>query len=177
MTTYWFPDNTVLCNFAIINGLPLLRKILDERGRWVDAVADEARRSASFIPDLANIHREGWLGEPISMDDPDEIHQVDRTRRAVFGGNSHEPRKHLGEAQTLFIIKNWASFQGSHWITDDNEAFEFAKFQGITTKRTADLISEAVQYCYLSRTSGYGVLEKMVNAGRSLWVPPTADDL
>jgi hypothetical protein len=46
VTIYWFPDNTVLCNFAAVNELPLLRKILDERGRWVDAVADEARRSA-----------------------------------------------------------------------------------------------------------------------------------
>jgi hypothetical protein len=77
----------------------------------------------------------------------------------------------------LFIIKNWASFAGSYWITDDNDAFEFAKFQGITTKRTADLVSEAVQHGCLTRASGYQLLEKMLEADRWLWLPSSANDL
>jgi hypothetical protein len=34
MTLYWFPDNTVLCNFAAVDGLALLEQILRGRGRW-----------------------------------------------------------------------------------------------------------------------------------------------
>ncbi|GAA2490405.1 hypothetical protein GCM10010406_28160 [Streptomyces thermolineatus] len=46
MRTWWFPDNTVLCNFAAVDRLPLLEKVLDGRGRWTQAVAHEARRVA-----------------------------------------------------------------------------------------------------------------------------------
>lgn len=52
MTVYWFPDNTVLCNFASVSALPLLESILRGRGRWVEAIAAEAAKSAMIYPDL-----------------------------------------------------------------------------------------------------------------------------
>ena len=33
MSTWWFPDNTVLCNFAAVDRLNLLQKVLDSRLR------------------------------------------------------------------------------------------------------------------------------------------------
>ena len=33
---YWFPDNTVLINFACVSRLDLLEEILRGRGRWTD---------------------------------------------------------------------------------------------------------------------------------------------
>lgn len=39
-----FPDNTVLCNFAAVDQLSLLRNWLLDRGRWSEAVAAEASR-------------------------------------------------------------------------------------------------------------------------------------
>ncbi|MCG3039466.1 hypothetical protein L7D48_02570 [Streptomyces sp. S1A] len=51
----WFPDNTVLCNFAAVDRLSLLEKVLDGRGRWTQAVAAEAGRSARYWPKLEQV--------------------------------------------------------------------------------------------------------------------------
>lgn len=48
----WFPDNTVLCNFAVVDRVALLKAVLDDRGRWTTAVAFEAGRSANYVPQL-----------------------------------------------------------------------------------------------------------------------------
>ena len=119
MSIYWFPDNTVFCNFAAVAELDLLRTILDNRGRWVEAVAQEVQKSSCVYPALARLRQAGWLGEPIVIDDPDEAYKIDSIRRAVFGGSSSQPTKHLGEAQTCYILKHWPNLLGSHWITDD----------------------------------------------------------
>lgn len=176
MTIYWFPDNTVLCNFAAVDQLPLLVRILDERGRWTDAVAQEAAKSSSTYPALRSIREDGWLGEPIEVSDEDEVARIDAIRRAVFGGGD-KPTKHLGEAQTCYIIKHWPSYADSHWITDDRDAYEYAKFQGIRARRTADLISEAVQCAYLTQRAAYEMLQKIADSGRALWLPPSASEL
>lgn len=176
MTTYWFPDNTVLCNFAAVDALPLLRLVLDERGRWTDAVAQEADRSSATFPALRSVRKDGWLGEPIEVDNRDEVARIDAIRRAVFGGGD-KPTQHLGEAQTCYIIKHWPGYGGSHWITDDRDAYEYARFQGITTRRTADLMSEAVECAHLSRSAAYELLHKMADSDRCLWLPPSSSDL
>ncbi|WP_433413985.1 hypothetical protein ACQP1V_32745 [Microtetraspora malaysiensis] len=171
MTWYWFPDNTVLCNFAVVRKLPLLRQILRERGRWTEAIAFEADRSARYYPDLRTVAVEGWLGEPIEID-IEEAHVVERVRRAVFGGTRQEPLKHLGEAQTCHVIRHWPEFTGAYWITDDYDAQEYARNVGITTRDTADLISEGVSEGYCSRNDGYKVLQLMRQEGMHLRVPP-----
>lgn len=86
MRLCWFPDNTVLCNFAVVDRVPPLEKVLDGRGRWTEAVAHEAERSARRIPRLRDVVSLGMLGEPIAITDVEEIAAVDRVRRAVFGG-------------------------------------------------------------------------------------------
>jgi len=90
-----FPDNTVLCNFAAVHRLDLLERFLRGRGRWTEAVAGEARRSARFLPDLIKIEKEGWLGEPVEIDAAEAVAGVEHLRRDVFGGSSAEPLKHL----------------------------------------------------------------------------------
>ena len=99
MATWVFPDNTVLCNFAAVSRLDLLKDWLRGRGRWCEAVAFEARLSAAVHPALAGIVNDGWLGAPVELDHDAAI-TVDRIRRVVFGGDSTQPLKHLGEAQT-----------------------------------------------------------------------------
>lgn len=94
----------------------------------------------------------------------------------MFGGGD-KPTKHLGEAQTCYVIEHRAGLSGAHWITDDIDAYEYARFKGITTRRTADLISEAVQCGYVTQRNGYVILEKMADSGQGLWLPPSADDL
>ncbi|MEV0590865.1 hypothetical protein [Nonomuraea cavernae] len=171
MTYYWFPDNTVLCNFAAVSELPLLEKILRGRGRWVEAIAYEAERSSRVYPELSSIARDQWLGEPIEVDDPKAIREIDAIRRAAFGGTLREPLKHLGEAQTCYVMLNWPQFARSYWITDDRDAAEYARARGITTRDTAEIVSEGVQDGCCARDEGFKLLHQMREAGRHVRLP------
>jgi hypothetical protein len=182
VTTYWFPDNTVLCtrgvrgrprrkHSAAIDRLPLLQAILAGRGRWVEAIAYEAKKSSRTYPNLSRIRRDGWLGEPITLDAEHELAEVENIRRYVFRGRASQPLKHLGEAQTCYVIKHWPRFQDSHWITDDRDALEYASRQGITSLDTCDLIDEGIIARHLSRDEGYALLRKMVDTGRHVRLP------
>jgi hypothetical protein len=166
-----FPDNTVLCNFATVHAIPLLGQILDGRGRWAEAIAHEAHLSSRYLPDLASLPSLGWLGDPIEVDDYVDIEAIELIRRSVFGGLANEPKKHLGEAQTCHIIRNREEFKGSYWVTDDQQALRYARFQGITTLDTMDLISEGCAYGILTRQSGFSLLRRMKDSGRSLRIP------
>ncbi|MEU6082984.1 hypothetical protein [Streptomyces sp. NPDC047108] len=168
MRAWWFPDNTVLCNFAAVSRLDVLEKILDRRGRWTEAVAFEARRSVRHLPDLDGVFRDGWLGDPVEIERAGDVRRVEVIRRAVFGGHRSRPLQHLGEAQTCHVIEQWDAFQGSRWITDDREAYRYALRRGITAYQTMDLVRIAVPRGILSAPEGYGLLTAMRDAGRRL---------
>ncbi|MCT7351022.1 hypothetical protein N4P33_02355 [Streptomyces sp. 15-116A] len=174
----WFPDNTVLCNFAVVDRLSLLEKVLDGRGRWTQAVAAEAAQSKQYWPRLSQVIDGGWLGDPIEIDDPAETALVDRVRRVVFAGSPSRPRQHLGEAETLLLIEHRSEFAGSVWITDDGEAGHYARRKGICVKNTVDLMREAVVEGLVAADDGHGMLLRMRQSGRHLrGIPPRPADL
>jgi hypothetical protein len=177
MTEYLFPDNTVLCNFAAVNRLDLLRSVLNGRGRWTEAVAFEASRSARKLPSLRGLPAEGWLDEPIEITGESDIQQINQIRRARFGGTDDEPLKHLGEAQTCYVIKNWTEFAGSWWISDDGDALRYAKFQGITTRETIDLMSIAVTDGDINARDAFDLMQAMADSDRYLRLPKSAEEL
>lgn len=172
-----FPDNTVLCNFGIVTRLDVLRDALRGRGRWTEAVAFESHRSSSAVPALKGLAEEGWLGEPIEVNKPADIEQVGRIRRAVFGGTEDEPLKHLGEAQTCFLIQNRADLQGAWWVSDDRDALDYARQQGITTLETLDIVAMAVADGDLTTEHGFELMQSMADHGRSLRLPASPMDL
>ncbi|MCG0285537.1 hypothetical protein [Streptomyces sp. PSAA01] len=175
---WWFPDNTVLCNFAAVDRLSLLEKVLDSRGRWTQAVAYEATRSARHLPRLRTVLADGWLGRPIEIDDPHETELVDRLRRLVFAGDPRRPLQHLGEAETLTLIQNRPEFAGSVWITDDGEAGRFARRKGITVLDTVDIVRAAVAEELVVAHEGHRLLHAMTEQGRHLrGIPPSPEDL
>ncbi|OAA19874.1 hypothetical protein UG55_108425 [Frankia sp. EI5c] len=176
MTEHLFPDNTVLCNFAAVDRLDILKSVLGGRGRWTEAVAYEASRSAAKLPPLLQLPLEGWLDKPIEITNPADVQKIARIRRAVFGGTDDQPLKHLGEAQTCYVIKNWASFAGSWWISDDGEAIRYARFQNITTRETIDIFSIAVTDGEISATEAFSLMRQMADADRHLRLPKSADD-
>jgi hypothetical protein len=177
MTEFLFPDNTVLCNFGCVDRLDLLKVVLSGRGRWMDSVASEARKSARVWPAMETLNGCGWLAEPIEITEPHEILRVERIRRAVFGGREDEPRRHLGEAQSCYVIQNWASFAGSWWISDDRESVRYARRQGITTRETMDLMNIAVVNGEISAGDAYQLMQKMEELGRHLRLPRSVADL
>jgi predicted nucleic acid-binding protein len=177
VTEFLFPDNTVLCNFAAVERLDLLAAVLNGRGRWTQAVAHEAGKSARVHPCLADIPSEGWLGDPVEITSESEIRQISLIRRAVFGGTDDEPLKHLGEAETCFVIRNWDEFAGSWWISDDREAVDFARRQGITTRETIGLVNIAVVNGDIPVGEAFDLMKKMADQGRSLRLPSAPADL
>ncbi|MEY9844931.1 hypothetical protein [Streptacidiphilus sp. MAP5-3] len=168
MTEWWFPDNTVLCNFAAVDRVALLEKVLDGRGRWSEAVAREARLSTRHLPPLAGLAERGSLGEPVEISDPDERTEVERLRRAVFGGDRRRPTQHLGEAETLTLITRRRDFRHAVWISDDRDAARYARRRGITTLETFDLVRAAVREQLVDAAEGHGLLLRMTGAGRRL---------
>ncbi|MEU3887000.1 hypothetical protein [Streptomyces sp. NPDC029041] len=174
----WFPDNTVLCNFASVDRLSLLEKVLDGRGRWTQAVAAEAEQSARFWPKLHRVRVDGWLGDPIEIDDPAETALVDRVRRVVFAGSPTRPLQHLGEAETLVVIEHRSDFADSVWITDDGEAGRYAHRKGICVKDSVDMMREAAVGGLVTAEDGHRLLLRMEQAGRHLrGIPRRAGDL
>jgi len=176
VTEYLFPDNTVLCNFACVNRLDLLRSVLRGRGRWTASVAYEASRSARLLTPLYRLPDEGWLGEPIEITDEGEIQRIERIRRAVFGGSVDRPTQHLGEAETCFLIKEWPWLRDAWWITDDGEALRHARFQGITTRETIDLLATAVVDGELAEQAAYALMQRMADEGRALRLPKSPNE-
>ena len=176
MATWVFPDNTVLCNFAAVSRLDLLKDWLRGRGRWCEAVAFEARRSAAVHPALAGIVNDGWLGAPVELDHDAAI-TVDRIRRVVFGGDSTQPLKHLGEAQTCYAIRHLTEFTDAWWVSDDRDAVEYARRQSIQTYRTLEVMQMIVADGDLTAQAALLLMNEMVAAGRSLFVPDTAREL
>ncbi|GAA3659511.1 hypothetical protein ACG5V6_18610 [Streptomyces chitinivorans] len=167
----------MLCNFAAVDRLSLLEKVLDSRGRWTQAVAAEAGRSARYWPKLEQVAVGGWLGEPVEIDDPAEVALVDRVRRS----SSRAPRPAPaapGEAETLVVIEHRAEFADSVWITDDGEAGHYARRKGIHVKDTVGLMREAVADGLTMADTGHSLLLDMERAGRHLrGVPHRPADL
>ena len=172
-----FPDTTVFCSFAAVGKSDLLAEFLRDRGRWTEAVMREVEQSRGHLPDLQRVLEGGWLGEPIVLDSLDEIGQVERIRRNVFGGDLHQRTKHLGEATTCHIVRTREEFKGAWWVTDDTDALRYARRQGITTMETIDLFRHAVADYGITADAGFALLHAMDAAGRNLRLPATPADL
>lgn len=174
MATAIFPDNTVLINFACVDRLDLLEGWLRGRGRWTQAVRYEAEQSARYWPNLRSLLERGWLGEAI---EPEEgaIASIERLRRGVFGGNRRQPLKHLGEAQTCYLIKHDPRWNESWWISDDRDALEFAHHQWITTRQTMDIFSSIVDDGDLLAEEAFSIMHKIGAHSRHLKLPRAPD--
>jgi len=90
MSPMVFPDNTVLCSFAAVSRLDLLEGWLRGRGRWTAAVAYEAAQSARWLRALSELPTQGWMGEPIDLDE-EHAPRIERIRRVVFSGAIRKP--------------------------------------------------------------------------------------
>lgn len=174
MPTTVLLDNTVICNFASVAQLGLLEALLRGRGRWTEAVADEAARSSSWLPDLAGLATAGWLGEPIEVTD---VEPVERMRRSVFGGTVDEPRRHLGEAESVYLLLHDPRYRGCRWVSDDRTAVEYARRQSVMTWETLDLFRDGVAMGDTTAEAGHGLIVAMADRGRGLRLPTGPRDL
>ncbi|MEU4889518.1 MULTISPECIES: hypothetical protein [Streptomyces] len=177
MSDFLFPDNTVLCNFAAVERLDLLRAVLDGRGKWTAAVSREAKKSAERLPALRDLRQQGWLGKAIRVTTPDDHANVEHLRTAVFGGPAERHLQNLGEAETCHIIQHWPQFSGAWWLSDDKSALEYAIGQGIMTAETLDMMQLAVKAGFITAEDAFTLMQKMRQLNRYPRLPRSVADL
>lgn len=172
-----FPDNTVLVNFASIQRLDLLESWLRGRGYWTQAVADEAKMSSNYWPALAGLREAGWLHDPIEIDGDDAAAEVERLRRHVFGGAPAEPKKHLGESQTCYLIGSTENWRGSWWVSDDQDSLEFARQRGFIVLETIDVFRHMVSDGDITTDGAFSLMMKIGDLRDGLRLPGRPADL
>jgi len=170
---YQFPDTTVLCNFAAVDEMPLLREYLGSNGRWVQSIEGELKKSLQVHSALGAIWRENWFEDPIILNRGDEPERVERFRRIHMGGLREKPTQHLGESESFVALTNRAALRGSVFLTDDHDAYRlFAKFD-VQVADTLDVLRSLVGRSSISAVKGLEIARRMDSEDRNLRRPPS----
>lgn len=171
---YLFPDNSVIVCFARADELDVLEQYLRGKGRVVEAVSREISDSAGHVPALSGLDQQVWFGDPIPIVGAANTRAVEGVRVAVFGGGKAKPREHLGESQTLHLLRTDVDYQDSIWLTEDREAFRFAQRQHITTRDTFGILCDMVGYLDLSTERAFEVAQHILDAGEPMLREPAS---
>lgn len=168
MPRVFFPDNTVLVNFAYLHRMDLLRR-LARNPAWCATVADECSRSSQG-PDLEDM-AEAWgiFGEPLRPDSPVEHLTVQDYKRRL-GKPGDSAYSNLGEAETLAIIE-CRSIEAI-FVTDDAAAAAIARGSQLQIKvaSTWDLLWVATRRGFVDRDTAWSYVSILRTKSRHL--PP-----
>jgi predicted nucleic acid-binding protein len=127
MTALFFPDNTVLVNFALINRMDLLEHLANGHGTWCGTVSAECRKSAA-LPELAALDEADRIfGTPL-YPTAAELQDLLVVRDELASPGDLRTA-HLGEAETITIIVR-RGLRG-FFVTDDAGAKRLARQHGI----------------------------------------------
>lgn len=175
-TSLFFPDNTVLNNFAIIHLMEELGSLIGERGRWCATVASECAKGATQhgLEDMAKAP--GIFGDalyPVGAEYTDT--QTIRERMLKPGDKDTD---HLGEAETIAIVSR-RQLKG-FFVTDDRDAAREARAEGIRVVTTWDILRLMVRGGRITLSDFHGHAETLVKAKRGCppgWPSRTAVEL
>lgn len=169
---FLFPDTSVVVCFGQADELGVLERYLRGKGRVLEAVAKEISDSANHVPTLKDLDQQALFGDPIPLNRAADIRAVEGIRVAVFGGGKARPRQHLGESQTLHLLRTDDSYRASVWLTEDREAYRFAQRQHIATRDTFGILCDMVGYLDLSIDRAYEVAQRILDAGEPMLREP-----
>jgi predicted nucleic acid-binding protein len=158
VTALFFPDNTVLVNFAYINRMELLRQLTNGNGRWCATIAQECARSAQITGLEALKQASAIFGSPLR---PSPAELVDTyLLRDQMAGPADGRYAHLGEAETITIIS--ARGLSGFLVTDDKNAASAARVAKIPVIDTWYLIRTAVKVEALSTADAWADAQTLV---------------
>ncbi|MCT2088540.1 hypothetical protein M3D92_04395 [Micrococcus terreus] len=159
---FFFPDNTVLINFALAREVGLLLELLRGQGQWTDAVHAECEKSADtgLYPALEDVF--SAMPSPIMLSQKEV--QDARALRQQMSGPADPEHKNWGEAQTITVIDQ--RFSGSCFLTDDFGATDSANGAGIQVFSTAQLFALAVNVGKVERDTARATLQWLVDEHR-----------
>ena len=138
---FFFPDNTVLINFTLLNRQDLVKWFTSQGTRqWTLSICRECMKSTGY-KGLEAMARWGELfGNPLS---PNRMELLTARQIAdemrIPGENA--PGKHMGEAETIAIAESRCI--GSIFLTDDHEAARVAESRGLHIVSTTRVIAFA----------------------------------
>jgi predicted nucleic acid-binding protein len=163
-----FPDTTVLCNFAAVDEMSLLREYLGTHARWVQSIEAELKKSLGIHRPLEVIWRDDWFGDAVVLNRGDEPERVDRFRRLHMGGLRDRPTQHLGESETFIALTNREDLRESVFLSDDHDAYRVFSMLGVRVADTQDVLAGLVGRRSISSRDGVELAVRMEAAGRSL---------
>lgn len=170
MTVLLFPDNTVLINFAVINRMDLLGRLVGDHGQWCATVAQECAASAAR-PELSALAAAGQIfGSPLHPE-PAE-HLETRVLRDSLARPGDGPHQHLGEAETIAIMSR-RRITG-FFVTDDRGAAALATQHGVRAVGTWHLLKLAAKADLVDPDTLWGYVQTL--AARRRGRPPTVSD-
>lgn len=162
-SSFFFPDNTVLNNFATIQRMDLLGALIGGRGRWSATVRQECLDGARH-PGLDQMLKATTIfGDPLYPRGADHINIGLLRDRMAEPGDSL--KKHLGEAETIMIMTG-QGFKGSFFVTDDTGAAREAKVEGIRVVSTWDILRLLVRGNRITVEEFHSYAVTLVDANR-----------
>jgi predicted nucleic acid-binding protein len=160
----FFPDNTVLINFAVIGRVDLLEKLANGNGRWCLSVSQECAKSAR-VDGLAALNGvRDFLGEPLEPT-PAEL-LTTRMVRDSMAAPGDQPTKHLGEAETIAIVTSRDLQSTTVFVSDDSGALIHAEAHGLMIADTWDLLALAERVGMTSAEEHARYVAALQSAGR-----------
>lgn len=170
MTLLLFPDNTVLINFALINRMDLLARLVQGKGAWCATVAHECSASSSVAGLEALSEAGGIFGSPLY---PEGAEHLDtRAFREELASPGDGKNRHLGEAETLAIMLR-RQVKGL-FVTDDREATRLANRNGVRVATTWGLLRLARRQDWVDRDTLWGYVQTLRANQRG--TPPGVSD-
>lgn len=153
-------DSSPLSAFARAGGLDLLARRYAGRAIWTVEVRVEIERGLGAHPELWAVLDAEWLGEPVRLTDPAELHEIERIRWAL-GGRPFQPLQHLGEASTMVLArrKGWVA------VLDDRDARRLAGALNIRFTGTLGIIRASTREGLLDPKEGWDLVEVMKAQG------------
>jgi hypothetical protein len=150
--------------------MDLLESGLGERARCTQAVAAEISAMSGRYTNLRNLVSDGWLGEPIELNEVHDREGVRRTRSAL-GGTSGSATEHLGEAESIHAMQTRSELRGAVLLTDDRGATHLAKARSLQVWDTTRLLADIHVNGDIEYSEAILVLNEMLLAGRSARIP------
>jgi len=161
---YFFPDNTVLINFAMLARHNIVEWFVRGRGNWALSVARECGKSSQW----AGLDMAAWsavFGKPLAPTQSELVDARTIAERLRKPGDS-SPAQHMGEAESIAIIKK-RNIEAV-FLTDDHDAARTAIAENIEVASTTRILAIADAFGRVSHLEARRCVEDLLKQNRVL---------
>lgn len=172
----FFPDNTVLNNFAITHLMDELGELIADRGCWCATVAEECAKGATK-PGLEDMAKAPVIFGQAVYPTVAELTDTQAIRERMLKPGDQRT-DHLGEAETIAIITR-RQLKG-FFVTDDRDATREAKAERIKVVNTWEILRLMTRSRRISVKQFHASAETLASVKRGCppgWPDKTAVEL